>query len=418
MTPIIRAPRPDELDEVFRVDGRNFGFGYAPEDITNRMLVLEPERFRVAVDGRDIVGTTGTYSFEMTLPGGAAIPTAGITWVSVAATHRRRGILASLSAAAFAEAADHGDAACALTSSEGAIYGRFGYGVATQARLTRLDRRLVQLRDDHWPGTAPPARDSRADDVRFVEGDEFLALAPAIYDRYRRMQPGEMSRHANWWRHLVDARSRPAGSIAPAVYAVHRDGFAVYRVENNWHTDRSAHVLHLAELAACTPAAHTALWRLVLGVDLVGVIDSWAMPVDDPLSLMLTDQRALRTNELRDGVWVRVLDVPAVFGTRNYGTVDELVVEVVDEGPRERSWAGATGRFRITGSPSAAACRRVRSRPDLVLPAASLGPLSVGGTRPSSLARGGRLTARSDDVLRRADAFFASERAPHCQTGF
>ena len=418
MSPAIRAPRPDELDEVFRVDGRNFGFAYAPEDITNRMLVLEPDRFRVAVDRSEIVGTTGTYSFEMTMPGGAAVATAGVTWVSVAATHRRRGILAALSAAAFAEAADHGDVACALTSSEGAIYGRFGYGVATQARLTRLDRRLVQLRDDQWLGATRDAQNSRADDVRFVDGDQFAALAPAIYDRYRRQQPGEMSRHANWWRHLVDARSRPSGSIAPAVYAVHRDGFAVYRVENNWHADRSDHILHLAELAACTPAAHTALWRLVLGVDLVGVIDSWALPVDDPLAHKLSDQRALRTNDLRDGVWVRVLDVPAVFGARTYGTDDDLVVEVVDEGPPERGWAGATGRFRITGSPSGASCRRVRTRADLVLPAAGLGPLSLGGARPSSLARGGRLTARSDDVLRRADAFFASERAPHCQTGF
>jgi predicted acetyltransferase len=94
------------------------------------------------------------------------------------------------------------------------------------------------------------------------------------------------------------------------------------------------------------------------------------------------------------------------FGARTYGTDDRFVVEA--DGVR---WA-------IEQAGDEVSCRRVRTRPDLVTDAPSLGALLFGGTRATELAAGRTLTARDARVLARADAFFVVGRAPHCSTWF
>ena len=69
----------------------------------------------------------------MTLPGGAAVPTGGVTWVSVAVTHRRQGLLGRLLEATHEDIDGRGEPLAALTASEGGIYERFGYGIASRA---------------------------------------------------------------------------------------------------------------------------------------------------------------------------------------------------------------------------------------------------------------------------------------------
>jgi predicted acetyltransferase len=162
----------------------------------------------------------------------------------------------------------------------------------------------------------------------------------------------------------------------------------------------------VVELVATTGDAHAALWHTLLGVDLVGPITSRQVPIDDPLSFLLTDPRALQTTGLNDGVWVNVRDVAACFGTRCYSTTDRMVIE--SDGAR---WV-------IDGGPEGATCKRVKSRPDLTMDHATLGALLLGGVRPSTLAAGRRLQGRDQDVLRRADNFFTTSPAPHCQTNY
>ncbi|MGZ6982756.1 MAG: sterol carrier protein domain-containing protein, partial [Ilumatobacteraceae bacterium] len=192
--------------------------------------------------------------------------------------------------------------------------------------------------------------------------------------------------------------------MSSSFYLAHRDGYAVYRIEEQWNEGRPAHNMRLLELVATTGDAHAALWHTLLGVDLVGVISSRLLPIDDPLPYLLTDPRALQTTALNDGVWVNVRNVAACLSTRHYGVADRLVVDVDGD------------RWSIDGGPDGAACRRVRTRPDLIMDRASLGALLLGGVRPSALAAGRRLEARNLDALRRGDAFFLTSPAPHCQT--
>jgi len=184
-----------------------------------------------------------------------------------------------------------------------------------------------------------------------------------------------------------------------------------WKVKAHWNGGHPAHELTLIDLVAITPEAHAALWHTVLSVDLVGPITSFrAVSIDDTLPYIVDDQRAVRTTNVNDMLWLHLRDIGAALAARTYGTDDRLVIGV-DFGDR-------TDRWRVDGSPDGGTAKKVRSRPDLSMDRAALGAIYLGGVRPSTLARAGRIEAENADVLRRADAFFLADRLPHCVTGF
>ena len=392
----IRVPSDEQWPELARADARGFGTQYSDEQMAERRPLIDLERFRVAMDGGRIVGVVGSFAFDMTVPGGATVPMGGTTWVAVSATHRRQGVLTALLDAVHRDIDDRGEPVAALFASEGGIYGRFGYGVATFGRTVVIDRNAARLR----PGLVPDASA-----VRYADHDEAEALLPPLWDRARRLRAGQTDRSAAWHRFTGTGGRRPAGEQSPAFYLVHADGYAVYRVEHHWGPI-PGHRLHVTEFVAATPQAHLDLWHVLLGVGLVAAIESRVVPVDDPLGQLVTNPRAVQTSSLEDALWVNVRDVGVLMGARAYGSDDRLVLEV--EGQR---WA-------IEAQGSQAECRRVRTRPDLVIDRAALGSLSLGGVRPSELAAGRRAEARSPEVLRRADALFVVAPAPFCGTFF
>jgi predicted acetyltransferase len=383
----VREPTEDDVDEMIRVDGVIFGSVWTADEIAAVRPTLELDRFRIAVDGSQLVGVAGSFGLDMTLPGGTTLPTGGVTWVAVAVTHRRQGLLRRLLQAVHDDIDARGEPVAALGASEGNIYGRFGYGIANRDRVVRIDRSRAEFR----PGVIPPPGT-----VRLAHGDELPGLLADRWERARRGRPGELARSDAWHRKLIALRG------AATVYAVHDDGYAAWKTTQHWNNGHPAHEVELHEVVAATPEAHLALWHTVLSLDLVGPIVSHNVPLDDPLPYYLENPRVVRTTEVNDGLWINVRSVPEAFEARSYGTDDDIVVEV--EG----------ARWRI----GAAGCRRVRSRPDLVTDHASLGALLLGGTRPSELAAGRRLSARNPEALRRADAMFLTSPMPYCQTGF
>ncbi|MER6901527.1 GNAT family N-acetyltransferase [Amycolatopsis sp. NPDC000740] len=88
----------------------------------------------------DLVGTARSFAAEMVVPGGARLPLAAVTGVGVRAGRTRRGVLSALKAAQLADFAEQGVPLALLYASEGAIYGRYGYGVATLAKRVVVDR--------------------------------------------------------------------------------------------------------------------------------------------------------------------------------------------------------------------------------------------------------------------------------------
>ncbi|MFE1148913.1 GNAT family N-acetyltransferase [Streptomyces albidoflavus] len=399
----IRPATGQDLD-VF-VDTLHAAFGLFPETPVDGgglwWSALEPDRCLLAstADGR-LVGTAATYSFELTLPGGTVVPAGGLTAVGVLPTHRRQGVLSAMMRQQLADLRDRGESVGVLLSSEAPIYGRFGYGPATYTSKLTLTRGEAALAVPRARGEAPAPETGS---VEVVRRDRCGDLLEEVYDRYRRAQPGALSRPHRWWELRA---GQPPLSPAPRYLAVHRDadgapdGYASYAVESG--------TLTVDEIITPDDAVFTALVRYVLGHDLVSKVVLRHVPADHPLRWQLADFRAAEVSGVTDWLWVRLLDVPGALTARGWSVDGELVLDVDDP------FLGEHGRYRLTVRDGKADCVPTDRAPDLSLDIRDLGSLYLGGTAPSTLVRAGHVTAHHPGAAALADALFRTERAPHC----
>lgn len=408
-----RVPEPDEMEAFFRPVWRGFGSpAPSPEEVADDLMLWEPARSIGVLDGDDWVGSTGTYTMDLTLPGGAAIGAAGVTMVGVASTHRRRGILTELMRRQLDDVAAGPEPVAILTASESVIYGRFGYGMATRGVRQRLAVAHARFRPD------APVAGGR---LRLMTIDEARAALPDAYERIRTGRPGWVRRTEAWWETHVflDRPDHRDGGTALYVLAHHGaddriDGWATYRVVVDWRDRLPSSRVVVRDVAAVDDAVQLALWRGVLDVDLSTEADALHVAVDDPLPWAVADPRRVRTSELADWLWLRILDVPVALGPRRWGAAGGVVLEVVD---RFRPASG--GRFAVeAGSDGAGGVTPTTAPADLVLGAEELGAIALGGVAPSVLARAGRIVEERPGALATADALFRAERAPHCATMF
>jgi predicted acetyltransferase len=393
----VRRATAKDLHAVAEADGRGFGVHYTEADLRDFESLLDLDLFWLAVDPDDaVVGVTGSFDFRVTAPGGAVLPMPGVTWVSVALTHRRRGVLRALMAEQHRDFLARGHALAGLTASEGTIYGRFGYGPTTADRAVEIPRRRAVLRPD-LPDTGG---------VRQAGTAEFRELAPDIHRRWAGRRPGAVHRTPVWWDVLLADHEHRRGGGTALFHLVHRDGYASFR---RHHDERACRVV---DMVAVTAEAHRELWRVLLAMDLVETVGHRSLPLDDPLPLLLTDPRQVQTTALRDGMWVRVLDVAAALSARTYGVEVDVVLDVADP------FLDHGGRFRLRGGPEGATCAPTTAAAAARLGVADLGPLLLGGQRVPALVDAGRLAADDPAVLRRLDLALLTERLPVHGTEF
>ncbi len=403
----IRPIVEQEFDAFARSSGASFGWSVRPEARDETLAVFELERSLGVFDDEEVVGTGGIFTFETSVPGGATVPTAGVTWISVKPTHRRRGILRQIMRRQLDDIRERGEPMASLWASESQIYGRFGYGLAAENAEIHIDRRHSEL--EHLP----PA----AGRTHMVDRETALAAWPAIYDRALRDRPGAHTRTPAWWANRIfrEVDSPPPGYTGPLLVQYEEGGVATgyvkYRRKMEDVHGAPAGTLRVAELVAATDAAYAGLWQFIFGVDLVTGIEAPLRPVDEPLWWMLHDPRRL-VREVRDALWVRILDVPATLSARKYGMEGRLVVEVQDQ-----FCPSTAGRFELNGGPDGATCRAVSAEPDIRLGIAELGAAYLGGARFQAMRRAGRVEG-DPATLRRADAMFSWEPLPWCPEVF
>jgi len=125
-----------------------------PEDI-EAMAAEAPYDFRIGVmDGDEVLGGCASYEFDLSLPGGCAVPVAALTGVGGDPSKRGRGVLRSMMVEHLDRARARGHAASILNASEASIYSQFGYGHATTVVGYEVDpdhARFSQPLDD--PGS-------------------------------------------------------------------------------------------------------------------------------------------------------------------------------------------------------------------------------------------------------------------------
>ncbi|MFC7220247.1 GNAT family N-acetyltransferase [Streptomyces polyrhachis] len=370
--------------------------------------VNEPERSIAAFDGGHIVGTAGAFSFRMAVPGGAVVPVAGVTCVGVEPTHRRRGVLTAMMRRQLDDVRRRGEALSVLLASEPQIYPRFGYGVGCSTLRAEVDTARVGLR--------MPAGAER---IRLVRADVHASLAECerLYAARFRGRPGMFERAPGWeYRPVLDEPSERGG--ASALFCVQAfdgeelAGYARYAVAPRWSPSGPDGAVYVRDVEALSPAAYAALWRYLFDMDLTSTLHARHLPVDDALLRLVTDQRRCRL-QLRDGLFVRVVDVPKALAARTYQLPVRVVLEVSDP---FCPWN--EGRWLLSGDAQGATCKRTEEAAELALGAEELGAVYLGDTSLLSLAGAGRVAELRPGALAEASAAFGSAVAPFFSHGF
>lgn len=387
-----------------------FGGSVAPGDEAPEKRAWDLERSVAAFEGGDPVGCAGAYDFDLTLPGLTTSPAAGVTWVAVRPTHRRQGALSGMMRFQLEDLHDREVPLAILLASESVIYGRFGYGPATTQCDLQIDRHRTAL-------TSPFETSGR---IRLVtDAAEVERLLPAIHERVRRQQPGDVRRPAGWWRAFFPGAGGGA-TFGPRFHAFFEnaagevEGYAYYRLRTNREVPLSGDwTVLLQGLGALTFEAYVALWRYVFGIDLTVTLLASLRPPDEPLRHLLADPRRLTTTRSIDFLWCRVVDVGPALAARRYEVEGSVVLEV-----RDPFCPWNAGRWRLEGGADGATCGRTDASADLTLSASELGAVVLGGTRLSALAAARRVDEHATGAVARTDSMLATARAPWCQTFF
>ncbi|MFE1754941.1 GNAT family N-acetyltransferase [Streptomyces anandii] len=404
-----RVLRRDEWDPWY--DQLIRAFGGVPESDEERAAwhsVTEFDRSLGVWDGDACVGTSGAFGFRVTVPGGAQVPAAGVTMVSVAATHRRRGVLTSMMRRQLDDVRAWGEPLAVLTASEPAIYGRFGYGAATFQLAAEIDTGRA--------GLSVPAG---TDDVRlrYAAPADVLDACEEVYARLVPARPGMIARPAGWERlPLLDAESMRDGASPLQCVVAERDGavtgYARFRVKPSWDTGGAEGTVVLSDLDALDPASGAALWRFLFGIDLTSTLNVRMRPVDDAWQYLVSDIRRCRPR-LRDALYVRLVDVGAALSARTYQAPVDVVFEVEDAFCPWNS-----GRWRLSGDAKGASCERTPDPADLALSVRELGAAYLGGVPLTGLAAAGRVRELRRGALAEASVGFGAAVAPWLPHGF
>ena len=396
-------------DEEFDTwsDARDIGF-YLPhmrgDGPRRRERYPDLGRVWAGFDGAEVVGTLVSLDLRLTVPGRAQLPIAAISGVTVAATHRRQGVARRMMAAELGRARERGDALAALVAAEYPIYGRFGFGPATESAQWLVDARDLRFRRE-LPGR-----------VELIDARTARFEAAALWDRVRERMVGAVSREG--WRWDVDTgQDLRDGSEPPKsfLHAVCRDeagrvvGYTTYRFTDRWTNQRPDDTAHAAVLIAADPLYEARLWKHLADHDWVTQVVGPEYDHIDPIWRdLLVDRRMAAAANPWDFVWLRVLDPAKALAARTYARADRVVLRVEDKD----GYAQGTYALEVAAD-GTAACEATLESPDVTLPVDRLGSIYLGGFTASRFGALGQIEEHTAGVLERLSTMFTGGIAPH-----
>ena len=346
----------------------------------------------------ELVAVHSAYPYDMRVPGGT-VPASGLTWVGVHPAHRRRGILSSMIDDHFTRSRERGESVSTLFAAETTIYQRFGYGLACPVYHLTLPRGA---------------------DFRELPGSEDLRL---------RLEDADLAKHSSDVRKVLarDARPGAMSTLGDAMLAnlffdpeSTRDGLERSRIAIVEDGDGpAAFALFQRKLsygasgatgtgestqgwAAATAASERRMWSVLADLDLMTSMRVTSVALDSPLLHLLTDVRSVVAN-MRDQVWLRILDVPGALTARTYLKDVDVTIGVEDSRIAENShpW-----RFIVEDGVATVERAERDASTDVRLSIQELSTASLGGTTLDALAAAGLVDeVRPGAVAELSDAF-------------
>lgn len=361
----------------------------------------------------ELVGTAGSFTSSLTVPGGAQVPMAAVTDVGVLPTHTRRGLASALLRRQLQQAVDRGEVVATLRASEATIYERFGYGIASATAAVEVDVARARLRptlSGVSEGSGDGSDASQARQVRFVDPRASWDLLARVYAAGEGV--GRIERTQLWWKPNAWWANRNKDPLYVVVHGAPgaEDAYLRYHPTSSgrW-LDSTDRTIVVDDLVAHTPQAYLALLRFLFSIDLVHRIVFSKLPVDHSLEKLLLDERAARTVRVDDETWLRLIDVEAALSARTYSGGDSVPIAVNDD-----LLPANSGTYRV----SASGVQRTTDAPALTLDVAALACVYLGGTRWWQLAQAGRVVEHRPGALAVAEELFGTERAPYAGTMF
>lgn len=403
----------DATSEAFEPWFQAMGRGFLNERSPSENVELRREPFGArrltgvwddsGADPTTPIATASSWIADLTVPGEQSIPSWAISTITVAPTHRRRGIARQLLESELRVAGSLDVPVAILTASEATIYSRYGFAPAAMRADWKVDVARAK-----WTGPVPAGRVQLVPTELVRDGGGFDLL-----ERVRLRTPGQIYFDQLLWSRLFGMK----GMTDPDKVRVARyddedgeaQGFASYCVEESGHT-ATAKVLYFV---AATDDAYAALWKYFFEIDLLTSVEADLRPIEEPFVWQISDHRAARKHEEGDHLWVRILDVKRALEARRYSAPGEFVLHVTDP------LGYAEGAFLLEVSTAGVGSVRSIDRDNgygdnhsLALSVVELGAIYLGGTSVATLVAAGRIRELTPGSARAADAALRSEVAP------
>ena len=358
------------------------------------------------------VATVNSWPAQLTIAGSITVrprtlPSWAISLVTVAPTHRRRGIARDLLEGELRTAAALGMPMAMLTVSESTIYGRFGFAPAAYASDWTIDTRRVR-----WSGAAPSTSD-KVGRVEYVGLAQYREELPALHGRVRLASPGEIDVWPLRWDQLVGVDAPDSDRTKALRAARYVDGvgvtrgLALFRLTGG-DPDFTQHTVTVERLDAETADADLALWKFLLELDLTTELKAHLRRPEEPMRWLLGDFRAAHVDAW-EHQYLRVLDVAAAYEARGYLAAGSMVFDVTDP------LGFASGTWQLDAGPQPTVTQ-LDAIPDAVpalrMTVNELSALYLGGVSAVTLTAAGRIAELTPGAAAAADALLRVERAP------
>ncbi|HEX9890297.1 MAG TPA: GNAT family N-acetyltransferase [Nitriliruptorales bacterium] len=380
----IRTATPDDLDALGALTGQ--AYNKSPAVVVEGLRRVDLGELHLAVDGHEIVAVVRAAPVGQFF-GGAAVGTADIRNVVVAAHARSRGLLKALLHDVLEVSRSAGVPLSTLTPSAVTAYRRAGYENAGT---------LVGYR---VPVDQVPAR---RDDGVEPWGDDDLDEVMACYRRFASAHNGPLDRTPAWWhQHVLD----PPGGATQYRYLVRRGGQVTgYVIYSQTPADGDIpyyYRLDCRDLVWTDEESLRSLLGFVAGNRALATELRWMGPAQEPIALLFDEHVVTRT---MSRPWMlRLLDPAAALEARGYpmGVAGQVRLTVTDPylEPGARSLAIEFEDGKAHVSPAEAASARTH--------VGTLASLFSGWLAPSQAVALGRLTGASDQDMAVLTAAFA-----------
>ncbi|MEV7631245.1 GNAT family N-acetyltransferase [Microbacterium sp. NPDC089318] len=395
---IVEMDDPADGEAFLRADAR----GFLDEDPTDAQLEQMRDTMRLRRNigvfdetaGAWPVATVNSWVTPLTLPGGE-IDMWAISSVTVAGTHRRRGIARSLLEGELRAAADAGVPVAGLTASEATIYGRYGFGAAVPVVRFAIDTTRAG-----WAAASPV--DGR---IAYTDKPTLADDLESLHDAARAARSGQLPGWRGRWLRMAGlAEGDKEAAAVRGVRFTDRDGAVqgamAYTLAELPGAFRSE--MRIRCIVTTSDEALRAIWQFVVQHDLVTCARADLRPIDDPLPWLVSDQRAVKA-EVHDHGWLRVLDVEAALTARAYSAPLDLVLRIEDPlgftGGDWRVTIDDAGRCAITAT---------ASPPDVTMGVVELSAIYAGGVPAAQLAAAGRIQGARTAVDALSTAFLTA----------